>query len=150
MYLGISDIPDLFLDIMYLGISDIPDLFDIGLSKETLRRYIGLKTTDNPDPKFGTSNTLNVPDDTKTTEYQVGDMYVTHLRSTGLPTKDKTVKTTCNSINKTLPTLNYVFCHKYIVFERSLNDWSMKETNLQLQGILNIGKQTVLISYSRP
>ena len=135
---------------MYLGISDIPDLFDIGLSKETLRRYIGLKTTDNPDPKFGTSNTLNVPDDTKTTEYQVGDMYVTHLRSTGLPTKDKTVKTTCNSINMTLPTLNYVFCHKYIVFERSLNDWSMKETNLQLQGILNIGKQTVLISYSRP
>ena len=54
--------------------SDIPDLFDIGLSKETLRRFIGLKSTVNPDPEFGTYKTLNIVVDSKTTEYEVGDI----------------------------------------------------------------------------
>ena len=54
--------------------SDIPDLFDIGLSKETLRRFIGLKSTVNPDQEFGTYKTLNIVVDSKTTEYEVGDI----------------------------------------------------------------------------
>ena len=38
----------------------------------------------------------------------------TYVTSTGLPTKDETVKTTWNSVNMTFPTLNDVSCHEYL------------------------------------
>ena len=63
--------------------SDIPDLFDIGLSKETLRRFIGLKSTVNPDPEFGTYKTLNIVVDSKTTEYEVGDINMFNNNNNG-------------------------------------------------------------------
>ena len=70
---------------------------------------------------------------------------------TGLYTKEETVKTTDNSENMTFPRLNYYSVldaysnlKAYILY----NDLAKKETSLQLQGIVNIRKQTVFIPYN--
>ena len=70
---------------------------------------------------------------------------------TGLYTKEEIVKTTDNSENMTFPRLNYYSVldtysnlKAYILY----NDLAKKETSLQLQGIVNIRKQTVFIPYN--
>ena len=64
-----------------------------------------------------------------------------------LHTKNEKIKPTLNSLNRTIPRLNHIFCLTYS-FVWHFNDWEKKETSFSCRESLIYRKQAVKIQYN--